>query len=116
MKCYEGHFSPRIHTGWLNPYKNFKKLKKLRAKSALMYPSFSHTLSAFNMNIARLSCLAFFSLALFVCDQTAKTPPTTAIKAREPVIGLALVAVVQKGFAHIGVIKVLESPGSRLKS
>ena len=43
------------------------------------------------MNIARLSCLAFLSLALFGCDQTAKkTPPTTAIKAREPVIGLAL--------------------------
>lgn len=60
------------------------------------------------MNIARLSCLAFLSLALFGCDQTAKkTPPTTAIKAREPVIGLALGGGGAKGFAHIGVIKVL---------
>ncbi len=68
------------------------------------------------MNIARLSCLAFLSLALFGCDQTAKkTPPTTAIKAREPVIGLALGGGGAKGFAHIGVIKVLESHGIKAK-
>ncbi len=68
------------------------------------------------MNIARLSCLAFLSLALFGCDQTAKkTPPTTAIKAREPVIALALGGGGAKGFAHIGVIKVLESHGIKAK-
>ena len=64
------------------------------------------------MKIARLSCLTLLSLALFGCDQTAKkTPPTTAIKAREPVIALALGGGGAKGFAHIGVIKVLEAQG-----
>ena len=68
------------------------------------------------MKIARLSCLALVSLALFGCDQTAKkTPPTTAIKAREPVIALALGGGGAKGFAHIGVIKVLESHGIKPK-
>ena len=64
------------------------------------------------MKIARLSCLTLLSLALFGCDQTAKkTPPTTAIKAREPVIALALGGGGAKGFAHIGVLKVLEQHG-----
>ena len=68
------------------------------------------------MKIARLSCLTLLSLALFGCDQTAKkTLPTTAIKAREPVIGLALGGGGAKGFAHIGVIKVLESHGIKAK-
>ena len=73
-------------------------------------PIFLSILSPLHMKIARLSCLALFSLALFGCDQTAKkTPPTTAIKAREPVIGLALGGGGAKGFAHIGVI--VESQG-----
>ena len=68
------------------------------------------------MKIARLSCLTLLSLTLFGCDQTAKkTPPTTAIKAREPVIALALGGGGAKGFAHIGVIKVLESHGIKPK-
>ena len=79
-------------------------------------PIFLYILSPFHMKIARLSCFALLSLALFGCDQTAKkTPPTTAIKAREPVIALALGGGGAKGFAHIGVIKVLESHGIKAK-
>jgi len=79
-------------------------------------PIFLFILSAFDMKIARLSCLAVLSLALFGCDQAAKkTPQTTAIKAREPVIALALGGGGAKGFAHIGVIKVLESHGIKAK-
>ena len=67
------------------------------------------------MKIARLSCLALFSLTLFGCDQTVKMLPPTSIKAREPVIALALGGGGAKGFAHIGVIKVLESHGIKAK-
>ena len=68
------------------------------------------------MNIARLGYVALFSLALVACDLTAKKkPPTTTIKAREPVIALALGGGGAKGFSHIGVIKVLESHGIKAK-
>ena len=68
------------------------------------------------MNVARLSCLALISLSLFGCDRTVKqTLSTTPIKAREPVIALALGGGGAKGFAHIGVIKVLESHGIKPK-
>ncbi|HQV26082.1 MAG TPA: patatin-like phospholipase family protein, partial [Acinetobacter sp.] len=43
------------------------------------------------MKIARISALALLGFALLGCDQTAKkTTPTTPIKAREPVIAIAL--------------------------
>ena len=68
------------------------------------------------MNVARLSCLAVLSIALVGCDRTVKhTPSTTTINAREPVIALALGGGGAKGFAHIGVIKVLESHGIKPK-
>src|SRR5574343_176597 len=68
------------------------------------------------MKIAQLSCLALVSLTLFGCDQVAKkTPPTSTLKAREPVIALALGGGGAKGFSHIGVIKVLESHGIKAK-
>ena len=68
------------------------------------------------MNIARLGYVALFSLALVGCDLTAKKkPPTATIKAREPVIALALGGGGAKGFSHIGVIKVLESHGIKAK-
>ena len=68
------------------------------------------------MNIARLSCLALLAFTLSGCDQTAKkTPPIITIKAREPVIAIALGGGGAKGFSHIGVIKVLESHGIKAK-
>lgn len=68
------------------------------------------------MNIARLSCLALVSFTLFGCDPTAKkTVPTPTMQAREPVIAIALGGGGAKGFAHIGVIKVLESHGIKPK-
>ena len=68
------------------------------------------------MNIARLGYVALFSLALVGCDLTAKKkPPTATIKAREPIIALALGGGGAKGFSHIGVIKVLESHGIKAK-
>ncbi len=44
-----------------------------------------------------------------------KTPTTTPIQAREPVIAIALGGGGAKGFAHIGVLKVLESHGIKPK-
>ena len=55
-------------------------------------------------------------LALVGCDKNVKTPmQTTVIKAREPVIAIALGGGGAKGFAHIGVLKVLESHGIKPK-
>ena len=56
------------------------------------------------------------SLALVACDKNALTKPTTTpIAAREPVIAIALGGGGAKGFAHIGVLKVLESHGIKPK-
>jgi len=56
-------------------------------------------------------------LSVVGCSTTPTTPVATAPKpiAREPVIALALGGGGAKGFAHIGVIKVLESHGIRPK-
>lgn len=71
-----------------------------------------HTRSSFK-TVALLSCLA---IGLSACDKTTKTTPsTTSIKAREPVIAVALGGGGAKGFAHIGVLKVLESHGIKAK-
>ncbi|QOW45344.1 MULTISPECIES: patatin-like phospholipase family protein [Acinetobacter] len=68
------------------------------------------------MHIKLFGLISLLGLALVGCDKTTKTPPTTtAIKAREPVIALALGGGGAKGFAHIGVIKVLESHGIKPK-
>ena len=68
------------------------------------------------MKIAQFASIGFISLALFGCDKFSKTPtPTTSVKAREPVIALALGGGGAKGFSHIGVIKVLESHGIKPK-
>ena len=62
------------------------------------------------MQLIRYSLVGVLALTLAGCDKTTKTPPsTTPIQAREPVIALALGGGGAKGFAHIGVIKVLES-------
>lgn len=61
---------------------------------------------------------SLFVLALNGCDSATKTPATTTLtpaKAREPVIAIALGGGGAKGFAHIGVLKVLESHGIKPK-
>ena len=68
------------------------------------------------MKVAHFALIGTLSLALFGCDKTVKTSTqTTPLKAREPVIALALGGGGAKGFAHIGVIKVLESHGIKPK-
>lgn len=68
------------------------------------------------MRLLHYSLLGVLALSLAGCDKTTKTPPsTTPIQAREPVIALALGGGGAKGFAHIGVIKVLESHGIKPK-
>lgn len=61
----------------------------------------------------RLSILSL-SLILTACFSTApKTPPVTATT-KQPKIALALGGGAAKGFAHIGVIKVLEQEGIKV--
>lgn len=68
------------------------------------------------MQLIRYSLVGVLALTLAGCDKTTKTPPsTTPIQTREPVIALALGGGGAKGFAHIGVIKVLESHGIKPK-
>ncbi len=68
------------------------------------------------MQLIRYSLVGVLALTLAGCDKTTKIPPsTTPIQAREPVIALALGGGGAKGFAHIGVIKVLESHGIKPK-
>lgn len=68
------------------------------------------------MKLAHYSCIGLLGLSLIGCDKTTKTPPqTTIIKAREPVVAIALGGGGAKGFAHIGVLKVLESHGIKPK-
>lgn len=68
------------------------------------------------MQLIRYSLVGVLALTLAGCDKTTKTPPnTTPIQSREPVIALALGGGGAKGFAHIGVIKVLESHGIKPK-
>lgn len=64
----------------------------------------------------KISLLALLTLSLSACDKNTKTPPTTTpLKAREPVIAIALGGGGAKGFSHIGVLKVLESHGIKPK-
>ena len=68
------------------------------------------------MKLVQYSFIALLGLGLIGCDKTTKKPPqTTTIKAREPVIAIALGGGGAKGFAHIGVLKVLESHGIKPK-
>ncbi|AXY61682.1 MULTISPECIES: patatin-like phospholipase family protein [Acinetobacter] len=64
------------------------------------------------MKVAHCSIIALMAFSLAGCDKTTKTPVnTTPLQAREPVIAIALGGGGAKGFAHIGVLKVLESHG-----
>ena len=67
-------------------------------------------------NLIKLTSIAALSIAISACDFGNKKPnPIPVQKAREPVIALALGGGGAKGFAHIGVIKVLESHGIKAK-
>ena len=69
-----------------------------------------------NSILKHATLLSLVTLALSGCDKNTKTPTqTTSVQAREPVIALALGGSGAKGFAHIGVIKVLESHGIKPK-
>ena len=69
-----------------------------------------------NSILKHATLLSLVTLALSGCDKNTKTPTqTTSVQAREPVIALALGGGGAKGFAHIGVIKVLESHGIKPK-
>ena len=68
------------------------------------------------MYLKRSALIALFGLTLVGCDKTVNVQtPTPVIKAREPVIAIALGGGGAKGFAHIGVLKVLESHGIKPK-
>jgi len=69
-----------------------------------------------NMKFVQYSFIGLLTLSLIGCDKATKTlPQTTTIKAREPVVAIALGGGGAKGFAHIGVLKVLESHGIKPK-
>lgn len=64
----------------------------------------------------QLSLVSAFMIALTGCDTTPKKPATsTPVQARQPVVAIALGGGGAKGFAHIGVIKVLEAQGIKAK-
>lgn len=66
------------------------------------------------MKLARYALIGCLGFSLAACDKATKSPtPATPLKAREPVVAIALGGA--KGFAHIGVIKVLESHGIKPK-
>ncbi|WOE33124.1 MULTISPECIES: patatin-like phospholipase family protein [unclassified Acinetobacter] len=68
------------------------------------------------MKLTHFSLIALLGLSLMGCDKAIKSSSnTTAINAREPVIAIALGGGGAKGFAHIGVLKVLESHGIKPK-
>lgn len=63
-------------------------------------------------SFAKFGVVAGLTLTLAGCDFGSKNPPTTTSpQVRQPVIAIALGGGGAKGFAHIGVIKVLESHG-----
>lgn len=66
--------------------------------------------------VQKIGFVSLLALSLAGCDKASKTPTqTTTLKAREPVIAIALGGGGAKGFAHIGVLKVLESHGIKPK-
>lgn len=68
------------------------------------------------LNLPKISFIGLSLLALSGCNSTVKNPTqSTQIQAREPVIAIALGGGGAKGFAHIGVLKVLESHGIKPK-
>lgn len=68
-------------------------------------------------SLAKIAVISTLGLTISGCEFGTKNPPktTTQPKARQPVIAIALGGGGAKGFAHIGVIKVLESHGIKAK-
>ena len=68
------------------------------------------------MRLLQYGLIGLIGFSLAGCDTfgTKKTP-TQTVKPREPVIAIALGGGGAKGFAHIGVLKVLESHGIKPK-
>lgn len=67
-------------------------------------------------SLKTFTTLGLLACALAGCDKATQTPPqTSTLHAREPVIAIALGGGGAKGFAHIGVLKVLESHGIKPK-
>ncbi|TXJ10656.1 MAG: patatin-like phospholipase family protein [Acinetobacter sp.] len=64
-------------------------------------------------NVLKISLSTTLMLALAACNSTQKTPISTTptVQVRQPIIAIALGGGGAKGFAHIGVLKVLESHG-----
>lgn len=68
------------------------------------------------MKLLQYSLVGVLALGLAGCDRAVQKPVTpTPLQAREPVIAIALGGGGAKGFAHIGVLKVLESHGIKPK-
>ncbi len=68
------------------------------------------------MNFRLLGLYGLIGLSLAACSPVQKTSTSSNMsKAREPVIALALGGGGAKGFAHVGVIKILESHGIKPK-
>ena len=113
LKQYQGKFFPKTRVAGPTLTKTAGKCWQKLSKSAVMDISFLiQVTTKLKMKFAQLTFAGILALALAGCDKTAQTPPvTTQLKAREPVIALALGGGGAKGFAHIGVIKVLESHG-----
>ena len=59
----------------------------------------------------RLRLTLLLTVALAGCAPVRTPPPTAAPPPRAPVVGLALGGGAARGFAHIGVIKMLEASG-----
>lgn len=67
-------------------------------------------------SIHKIGLIGLLAISIVGCDKATKTPTqTSTLKAREPVIAIALGGGGAKGFAHIGVLKVLESHGIKPK-
>lgn len=67
-------------------------------------------------SVQKIGFVSLLALSFAGCDKAINTPTqTTTLKAREPVIAIALGGGGAKGFAHIGVLKVLESHGIKPK-
>ncbi|MFT4021858.1 MAG: patatin-like phospholipase family protein [Acinetobacter sp.] len=66
-------------------------------------------------NFARWSIVSLIAIGLYGCSTTGTQHNTTPSQAREPVIAIALGGGGAKGFAHIGVLKVLEAHGIKAK-
>lgn len=81
----------------------------------MRYAEFINIFIFLNMKVFASSLLICFSAFLTACSSQPTKPTTSKVEAREPVIAIALGGGGAKGFAHVGVLKVLESHGIQAK-